>query len=73
MFRPVKRPTGLSPNSTGERPDHAPSAKAMTTTLPAIDAQATASWNGVRSVSGALRVATARIAWRTRANVATPR
>ena len=73
MLDPVKRPMGLSPSRMGEMSDHTPSANAMTATLPAMDAQPSASWNGVRNVSGALRVATTRIAWRTVANVTSPR
>ena len=73
MRDPVRRPIGLNPSRIGETLDHSPSANAMTVRLPAMDAQARSSWNGVRSVSGARRVATARIAWRTAVKVVTPR
>ena len=62
MPGPVKRPMGLSPSRIGEASDHTPSANAMTTTLPAIEAQARASWNGVRNASGDRLVATTRTA-----------
>jgi len=73
MLRPVKRPMGLSPRRMGETSDHTASANAMRAALLPIDARASASWNGVRNVSGALRVARARMAWRTVANVTRPR
>ena len=73
MPGPVKRPMGLNPSRIGETSDHAASANAMTATLPAIDAQARASWKGVRNFSGDFLVATTRIACRTMAKVTTPR
>ena len=73
MPRPMKRPIGLIPNRIGETSDHARRATATTAMLPAMDAQASASWTGVRSVSGAFRVATTRMACLTVANVTTPR
>ena len=73
MPDPVTRPTGLSPSRIGEASDRTASANATTATLPAIEAHARASWNGVRSLSGDFLVSTTRIACRTVAKVATPR
>ena len=70
---PVKRPIGLRPSRIGETPDHAPRANATTAALPAIEAQASAWWKGVRSFSGDFLVSTTRIAWRTVLKVTTPR
>lgn len=73
MLDPVKTRWGSVPRRIGEASVYTPNANPMTATLPAMDIQPSASLNGVRSVSGTPRVATTRIACRTKTNVTIPR